>query len=635
MNKTIYKTFAALIVCALAWHPASSQNEASLSGFIVKFKDDVTYSRQQELLAPFPELILLEEKENALLPQVSLVKFFKAGYSTETLNSIKKNLEKKEEVIYVNPFSTVPGGHFSAPLGQFYVKINSAADYPALENLADETRTRIICEYHYMPNVFILEADKFSNGNSKEMAKFFSEKKIFRYASPNMMFSLDGCSPNDQLYNRQWAIENTGTQLQFYGTPDADMDVDSAWTISTGDSTIKIAVIDSGVDTAHADLAGNLLPGFDATGGGSGGFPNTSFPEDGHGTCCSGIIAAVANNTIGTAGVAYQCKVIPVKMFYYVNLNGTHLPFSTNQWGLDAINWTWQTANADVASNSWGIPDSLMATLGIDTAVSNDAINNAVTYGRNGKGLPMLFSAGNSPDTFCLWPARTPATIAVAATTMCDELKTMNDCSPDNFWASNHGTGLDISAPGVKIATSDFTGSEGFSGGNYNLAFGGTSAACPNAAGVMALILSVNKNLSAQQAREIISNSCEKTGGYAYNVNAPYGSWSMELGYGRVNAYRALQMALGMEEVQVSDDFIFFIYKDNEGKNYLNYHLTSASNVSIEIFDVLGRSIENIKDGLLISGSHRVEIGTSITKRGVYLVRIFVDDKSYSRKFLW
>ena len=176
-------------------------------------------------------------------------------------------------------------------------------------------------------------------------------------------------------------------------------------------------------------------------------------------------------------------------------------------------------------------------------------------------------------------------------------------------------------------------GLKGFSGGNYTLTFNGTSAACPNAAGVMALILSVNNNLTAHESREIISWSCEKVGGYSYNTSAPFGSWSMELGYGRVNALRAVQVALGLGEVSKEKEFSFFIYQDPSGKNYLNYQLHSSSSVTIEIFDVLGRNMKTIAEGIKNAGSYQLEVGSSLRANGFYLVRIKVDEKTYSGKF--
>jgi len=520
-------------------------------------------------------------------------------------------------------------GHFAGTLGEFFVKLRSAKDFDKLQKAANETNTIILREYEYMPNVYILFADKHSSGNAKEMAKHFGQMGLFKYASANSIFSLSVTSVNDSLFDRQWALFNDGSPLQSNGTPDADMDVDSAWTITTGNSTIKIAVLDSGVDTLHPDLVGNLLPGFDATGDTSKGYPNTNFSEDGHGTCCAGIIAAKGDNGIGTAGVAYNCKIIPVKIFYYIDLTGPVMPFSTAKMGADGLNWAYQTANADVVSNSWGLTDAAISSFGIDTAFGNDVINQAVANGRGGKGLPALFSAGNEPDPFTIWPSKLASTIAVAATTMCDELKTTSDCSPENWWSSSHGTNLDISAPGVRIVTSDMVGTNGFSTDDVYLSFNGTSAACPNAAGVMALILSVNNDLTGNQARSVLESSCDKVGGYSYSVNNPSGSWSLELGYGRVNAYRAVQASIalvGMDEKNAVEKINFYTYSDEAGINYVHYSLKSKSDVMIELYDLLGRNIQKLTNETQSEGEYTVNISSSIKFSGIYFVRLIVDD---------
>jgi len=96
----------------------------------------------------------------------------------------------------------------------------------------------------------------------------------------------------------------------------------------------------------------------------------------------------------------------------------------------------------------------------------------------------------------------------------------------------------------VRIVTSDMVGSNGFTSNDINFTFNGTSAACPNAAGVMALILSVNNDLTGAQARYVLESTCDTVGGYLYSVNNPSGNWSQELGYGRVNAYRAVQASM-------------------------------------------------------------------------------------------
>jgi subtilisin family serine protease len=93
---------------------------------------------------------------------------------------------------------------------------------------------------------------------------------------------------------------------------------------------------------------------------------------------------------------------------------------------------------------------------------------------------------------------------------MCNQRKSPTSCDAENFWGSNFGTGVDVSAPGVKIYTTDISGTAGYSTGNYTASFNGTSSATPNTAGVVALILSVNPGLTYAQARQILESSCEK-----------------------------------------------------------------------------------------------------------------------------
>ena len=596
MMKTIVPFLCVAILCFCQLAGATNSQPIWIGGVVVKFQQGTPEETKREAI----QGVLNEEEtrrvEITYLLDITIAAFDKGKYEIDVKRfaQMKDDLESLDNIEFVNAFMINKDGSYAASLGEFYVKLRSSADFGKLQSLANSTSTSIVEPYEYMHNVYILYADKHSQGNSSEMADLFSATGLFRYASANSLFSLS-VTTNDLYYNRQWALYNEGTPVQYNGTIDADMDVDSAWTITTGDSTIKIAVLDSGVDTLHPDLIPNLLPGFDATGDTLlKGHPSSNFSEDGHGTCCAGIVAAVADNTIGTAGVAPMCKIIPVRIFFYIDITGPVMPYTTMQFGIDGINYAYQTAGADVISNSWGLSDSMIAQFPfLDTVIGNDVINIAADSGRGGKGLPLIFSAGNEQDSVTIWPSNLPGTIAVAATTMCDELKTATDCSPEN-WYSNHGKGLDISAPGVKIATSDMLGSNGFSGSDYYMSFNGTSAACPNAAGVMALILSVNNNLTGTQAREVLSRSCEKVGGYAYDENKVYGTWSMELGYGRVNAYQAVQDAVNFVEIHETsqrDGINMLVYQGAGGLNYIRYNLEEPSDVNISIYDMLGRLI--------------------------------------------
>ncbi|MCT4602972.1 MAG: S8 family serine peptidase [Marinifilum sp.] len=352
------------------------------------------------------------------------------------------------------------------------------------------------------------------------------------YVEPNFIRMLQKHT-SDPFFSFQWAINNQG---YLGGNVDADMDVDEAWQYATGNE-IKVAIIDEGVDLSHPDLISNLLSGFDATGGNSNGGPNKNT-DDYHGTSCAGIVAAVRNNNIGIAGIAYNSKIIPVRIAYTNGypLGDSRRGWITNDnWIANGINWAWQNG-ADVLSNSWGGGS-------YSTTISN-AINNAINNGRNGKGSIVLFSSGNNNGAVS-FPATLDNVVAVGASSMCDERKTPNSCDGETWWGSNYGEEIDVIAPGVKIYTTDISGSDGYNNGDYKSDFNGTSSACPNAAGVAALILSINPNFTMNEVRQLLEKSTDKVPNYNYSTSSihPNGTWNNQVGYGRLNAANAVKEA--------------------------------------------------------------------------------------------
>ncbi|WEK19818.1 MAG: S8 family serine peptidase [Candidatus Pedobacter colombiensis] len=380
----------------------------------------------------------------------------------------------------------------------------------------------------FVENQYIIKVNEITTSQLFVLAERLQQNENVEFAEPNFMRLLKRHTI-DPYYSSQWSIKNQG---YYSGTPGADMHVEDAWNYATGQN-IKVAILDEGVDLNHPDLAANLLTGFDATGNGSNGAPNAGS-NDAHGTACAGIVAAVANNNIGVAGIAYNAKVMPVRIAYSVGASW----YSTDSWIADGIRWA-EENGADILSNSWG-----------GGSPSNNitlAINYVVNSGRNGKGCVVLFSTGNS-NTSIGYPSTLSSVIAVGASSMCDERKTPTSCDGEFWWGSNYGVGLDVTAPGVKIYTTDISGPSGYNSGDYTSDFNGTSSACPNAAGVMALILSVNPNLTQQEARDILETTCDKVGGYTYLSGVsgqPNGTWSNDTGYGRINACAAVTKALG------------------------------------------------------------------------------------------
>lgn len=504
----------------------------STQKIIVRFQDDLTYEQKAAIVGNESALTPLTEEMNMPAPKVSLIPISKSVREQEVLAMLER-LENHPDVVYANPFLEYGDeGVLQGIMDEFIVKLKRESSFQALQEMAAATQTQILRQDEYSPSIYVLQTNKQSLGNALEMANYFHTSGRFEFAEPNFLLQLKKYT-NDSFYNYQWSIENTGSSIQYNGTVDADMDVDLAWNTTTGSNTISVAILDEGVDLTHPDLTANLLTGYDATGLGSAGGPSN---DDAHGTACAGIVAGIANNNAGIAGVAYSCRIVPIRIAYS-DMNGDWV--TTNSQIATAMNWAWNQGGADVLSNSWGG--------GSSSSSINAAINNALSSGRGGLGSPVLFSAGNG-DGAVNYPANNNSTIAVAAMSMCNERKSPNSCDGEGWWGSDFGTNLDVAAPGVKIYTTDISGSAGYSNGDYAPTFNGTSSACPNAAGVMALILSFDPTLTATQARNTLEQSCTKVGGYTYNANVsgqPNGTWSTELGYGCVNANDALTLLGG------------------------------------------------------------------------------------------
>jgi len=307
-----------------------------------------------------------------------------------------------------------------------------------------------------------------------QAVKLFQNDPNVAYAEPNYYYDLD-VIPNDTHFGLLWGMHNTGQNVNgTTGTDDKDIDALEAWDITTGAGRVVVAVIDSGVDGSHPDLSANLWtnPGEIAGNGvdddGNGyvddirgwdftNKDNNPADDNGHGTHVTGTIAAVGNNGIGVAGVAWNVKIMALKSF---RADGRGLTSDA----ILAIAYA-NLMGADVINNSWGGGPYSQALFDMIRASSAVVVCSAGNSGQNNDLIPHYPSSYTSANI-----------LAVAATDPNDNLALF----------SNFGvTSVDVAAPGVNILSTLSTTT--VAGGGYDYK-SGTSMAVPFATGVAALL---------------------------------------------------------------------------------------------------------------------------------------------------
>lgn len=352
--------------------------------------------------------------------------------------------------------------------GRLLVKFNSNIGSTHAQQIIAALGARDDSEVHGA-GVHILELPY--QANERAFLNAFKSRAEVEFVELDSLIAPQQLAPNDPLFP-SWFLQK--------------IDAPNAWPITTGSSNITIAILDTGVETSHPDLAPKIVPGRNV-------YNNNDDVRDvyGHGTPVAGVAGAASNNGIGVASVAWGCGIMPVRISDLDGMAAASTIASGLTWAADH--------GARVANVSYRVTGS-------------KTITSAAKYFQS-KGGVVVAAAGNNatqetgPDD--------PAIVNVGATDPQDVL----------YYYSNYGASVDLVAPGNNTTT--------LIGGQYG-AGGGTSFASPVVAGVAALILSVNPSLTPAQVTDILKQNTDDLG-------AP--GWDNTYSSGRVNAAKAVSAA--------------------------------------------------------------------------------------------
>ncbi|MFZ2070447.1 MAG: S8 family peptidase [Halobacteriota archaeon] len=357
----------------------------------------------------------------------------------------------------------------------------------AFESAANETEPLIICYNAKIPawafeTYTVLGINEELNcilvkTAEQEETVFTESSEDVKYVEKNkLVHALSPYSPDDPFFNMQWNLNCTH--------------VDTAWDFEKGSKNVTLAILDSGIDYEHDDLAGNYAGGFDFVN-------NDSDPMDDysqwHGTMTAGVAAATIDNGIGIAGIA-QVNILALKV-------------------LDKSGYgtTWNVAKAiTYAANHSS--DVICMSMGTD---ESHILEDACIYAWH-KNSILVAAAGNDNLSVIRHPAVYPSVIAVGAI----------DENEERESHSNFGPELELVAPGTWIPTT--VGNNG-----YTFVFSGTSAATAHVAGVAALLKSKYPEYTNEELRVRLRNTAKDLGKKGRDVY---------YGYGLVDAYAALDM---------------------------------------------------------------------------------------------
>jgi len=488
-----------------------------------------------------------------------------------------RNLDEIAFVSHVYQIRDNPGT-FVYLADEITAQFDDAVSEAERNAIATDLGLQLLKPLEGLPGAFVYRVTKNATENPIKLANRLIDRDEVLAAEPNIVIrSSPAYRPADDLYSRQWYLHHDGGALL---SPNSHIFAEQAWDITQGDRSIVVAIADDSIDIDHPDFQGigKIVAPRDLRG--KDFLPLPEAETDNHGTACAGVCLAEETGK-GIVGVAPGCALMPVRTTGYLDDDSIEELFD---WAVEH--------NAAVISCSWGA-SAVYFRLSMRQYA---AVTRAATQGRSGKGCVVVFAAGNAnrPTQGTLnergWPnnvisgttrwmsgfAAHPNAICVAASTSLGKKAAYSNwgpdisvCAPSNnappgIWLQQ--TGFISTAPavtqalsGLGIFTTDRTGTSGYSRDDYTFGFGGTSSACPVVAGVAALVLSVNPDLTAAEVKDLLQRTADKITdaeadpqlGKRLGTYDSHGH-SQWFGYGRVNAHRAVLEAKTLQDISAT-----------------------------------------------------------------------------------
>lgn len=433
-----------------------------------------------------------------------------------------------------------------------FVKFKDEVDPDDCRDTIRDAGLTIKREVTYATNAFFVSAPEGTGERIFEIAQELLDRPDVEYCHPELVRRRESRA----IPAEQWHLKSTvlnGSQVA------ASANVEAAHAHTLGEGVV-IAIIDDGVDVDHPEFGtpGKIVAPRDATLKTDDPRPKDFFPDspDNHGTACAGV--ACADGRFHASGVAPKARLMPIRLSSGLG----------SQDEADAFHWA-ADHGADVISCSWGPADgrwwdpndprhNRFVPIPASTRL---AIDYATTTGRGGKGCLVLFAAGNGNESVDNdGYASYAGVVAVAACNDRGKRSVYSDFGQAVFCSfPSSDFGFDsIGHPEpltTGIWTTDRSGASGYNPGrpqlgdaegDYTNDFGGTSSACPGAAGVAALVISSNPDLRWQEVRGVLGRSCDRIDpqGGAYDARGHSSSY----GFGRLNAATAVSLASRTEQ---------------------------------------------------------------------------------------